>query len=172
MKLTIKNEWAGLKEKLLKLEYQLPEKGENWARACGQFLNNRYRAHLDSQGRGGAPPPLSPITLRLYKRMGNPDGTGIRNHIELESDRQGNKYTVIFGITAGRGTMVAKVQDQGATIKVTQRMRGFLARNGVFLRGSTTHIHVPGRHSWSESNQDARSYARTQLKKLWKDIRS
>ncbi|QLE46402.1 hypothetical protein FD723_40025 (plasmid) [Nostoc sp. C052] len=172
MKVTIvKNEWGQLKAKLRKLEFDLPELGKIWATNCAQFFNTRYREHLRTQGRGGAGPRLSPVTLYLYNRRGNPDGSGIRNFIEIESATEGNKFRIVFGIKAGRASMIAKVQDRGATIKVTERMRGFLARNGVFLRRSTTHINVPGRRSWSETSERTREYAKSTLKEIFPKIR-
>lgn len=172
MKLTIiKNEWGELKTKLGKLESELPELGKIWATNCAHFFNTRYREHLRTQGRGGATPRLSPVTLYLYNRRGNPNGSGIRNFIEIESVTEGNKFRIVFGIKAGRASMIAKVQDRGATIKVSERMRGFLARNGVFLRRSTTHINIPGRRSWSETSAITKEYADSTFKEILKKIR-
>ena len=145
--------------------------GERWARESVQFLDDTYRDHLATQGRGGQPPPLSAVTRHLYRRLGEPNGSGIRNHIEVIYDQQGDRFTATFGIPPGRPTLVAKVQDQGAVIRVTPRMRGFLAQNGVFLKSTTTHIHIPGRHSWEYSLQDAREEAKRKLKDFWEELR-
>jgi hypothetical protein len=172
MKLEItKNEWGQLKAKLLRLETELPGLGRKWAEACANFFNARYREHLRTQGRGGVGPRLSPVTLYLYSRRGHPDGSGIRNFIEIDSVTQGDNFKIVFGIKAGRATMIAKVQDRGATIRVTERMRGFLARNGVFLRRSTTHINVPGRRSWRDTSESTKKFAASQLKEVFREIR-
>ena len=83
---------------------------------------------------------------------GQPDGSGIRKHIEIEV-RPGRLHAIaIWGIPEGKPAMVARVQDRGATIAVTAKMRGFLAaRYGIFLRASTKAIVIPARRSIQES---------------------
>lgn len=166
-----RNDYPQLRNHLTEIEKEVPRMGERWARRSIQFLDDTYRDRLATQGRGGQPPPLSAVTRQLYRRLGQPNGSGIRNHIEVNYNQQGNTFTATFGIPKGRPTIVAKVQDQGASIKVTPRMRGFLARHGVFLKATTTHIHIPGRHSWEYSLRDAREEARRELKHFWEELR-
>lgn len=41
--------------------------------------------------------------------------------------------------------MIASVHEHGARIKVTDKMRGYLASQGMFLKKTTTHIVIPER---------------------------
>jgi hypothetical protein len=170
--LTIKrNDYPLCRNHLTEIEKEVPRMGERWARESVEFLDETYRDRLATQGRGGQPPPLSAVTRHLYRRLGEPNGNGIRNHIKIDYAQQGDTFTAVFGIPQGRPTLVAKVQDQGATTRVTDRMRGFLARHGVFLKSTTTHIQIPGRHSWEYSLQEARDEARKKLKSFWNELR-
>jgi len=168
---TQRNDYPRLRNALTEIEKEVPRKGERWARQSVQFLDETYRDHLATQGRGGQPPPLSAVTRRLYRRLGEPNGSGIRNHIRLTYHQQGAAFTATFGIPKGRPTLVAKVQDVGATIRVTPRMRGFLAYHGIFLKATTTHIQIPGRHSWEYSLRDAKEEAKRNLKRFWEEFR-
>jgi hypothetical protein len=165
-----RNNYPLLRTHITEIEKEVPRLGQRWARESAQFFDDTYRDRLASQGRGGQPPPLSSVTRHLYRRLGEPNGSGIRNHIELTYNQQGNTFTATLGIPQGRPTIVAKVQDQGATIRVTPRMRGFLAMHGVFLKATTTHIQIPARHSWEYSLRDAREEAKRKLKNFWVDL--
>jgi hypothetical protein len=169
--LTVKrNDYPLCRNHLTEIEKEVPRMGEQWARESVEFLDETYRDRLATQGRGGQPPPLSAVTRQLYRRLGEPSGSGIRNHIKIDYAQQGDTFTAVFGIPQGRPTLVAKVQDQGATIRVTPRMRGFMARYGVFFKSTTTHINIPGRHSWEYSIQDAREEAKKDLRHFWDEL--
>lgn len=45
----------------------------------------------------------------------------------------------------GKTGMIAAVQEFGANVPVTQKMRGYLASQGLFLKATTTHIRIPER---------------------------
>jgi hypothetical protein len=66
--------------------------------------------------------------------------------------------------------MIGKVQDRGAVIPVTQKMRGWLAAHGIFLRRDTLHIVIPARNWWSkpleENNRHAKHEFSRRMKKL------
>jgi len=49
----------------------------------------------------------------------------------------------IFGNT--EQSFIATIQEFGATIKVTEKMRAFLHHKGIHLRKDTTHIEIPSR---------------------------
>lgn len=148
----------------------IAEEGRKWAEESVDDLDATYRGHLATQGRGGAPPPLSQITRDLYSQLGDPDGSGIRNHIRTGTAVEGASTTAYLGILDGKPTMVAKVQDRGATIPVTEKMRGFLAAHGIFLRATTTHIVIPPRRSWSDSIHAVRGRAKKRLNRLWVEL--
>lgn len=125
-------------------------------------------ANLEGQGRGGAPPPLSQLTTRIYQETGEPDGSGIRNHLTIEY-RQTDRGTVaVLGIPEGQPTIVAKVQNDGCSIPVTDKMRGFLsAEYGIHLRSTTTHIFVPPRHFWDNALKTVSMRLRDRLKEIF-----
>jgi hypothetical protein len=140
--------------------------GLQWINASTAQHYEILLAYLETQGRGGAPPPLSPITRQLYSRVGEPDGSGIRNHIKVETGRSKNRYWGRVYIADGKPAMIAKVQNDGAIIRVTDAMRGYLAANGVFLRSSTQFIEIPGRHFWDNSQKEAQRRAAKSLRAL------
>lgn len=160
------NTYPQLIEKIERTEQRLPEIGHQWSRAAITNLDRHLRHHLETQGRGGQPPPLSGATHQIYSRIGQPSGKGIRNHIEITYHQEGNKYYALLGIPRGRATMIAKVQDRGTVIKVTPKMRRFLHSVGVHLRADTGTIVIPARYFWSMGNTGARDEAKILLKRL------
>lgn len=166
MKIDIKkNEFSLLRSRITKLSTKVLPVGQEWATQSVNKFEEIYREHLENQGRGGAPPPLSSATEYIYSQDGWPDGSGIRNHIEIITRVDKKGAIALLGIPKGKPTMVAIVQDKGATITVTDKMRGFLASRGIFLRADTIAIVIPGRHSWSESIKTAIKLAKTKLKR-------
>jgi flagellin-like hook-associated protein FlgL len=85
-----------------------------------------------------------------FVRQGNEHG--LSDKIELEIHRTPNGIRTIIGVPAGEPTTIAIVQEQGAAIAVTPKMRGYVAHTwGIYLKASTTHIHVPGKQFWSKA---------------------
>lgn len=169
--LTHKGSYRKLIDKLERQPREVPRKGAKWAGEAVDGLNKRVREHLAEQGRGGEPPPLSAMTRRIYDIDGEPDGSGIVNHLTLEYRKRGSKVIAILGIPQGKPTIVAKVQDRGATIEVTDKMRGFLAAAyGIYLKATTTHIQIPGRHFWEYSVRATNREATRKLKRLFKKL--
>lgn len=166
----IKNQWPNLYQKLDDLKTNLPIATEKWTKKSVNELDQLYRDHLGKQGRGGQPPPLSNATHIIYTHIGEPDGSGILNHIEIKYETTTTSTIAIFGIPEGQPTIIAKVQDQGALIAVTPRMRAFLASCGIYLKASTTHIDIPGRQSWELSTKTAQTEAMRSLKILWNQL--
>jgi len=56
-----------------------------------------------------------------------------------------NGKKVIIGPTGTRNRNLAKIHEYGVTINVTDKMRGYLASQGLHLKKSTTTIHIPER---------------------------
>lgn len=163
------SDWDGLFSRLDKLG-KANVKGKAIMARAAQEMDGAVRNHLSEQGRGGYPPPLADMTKQIYKIDGQPDGSGIVNHLELSYFQIGNKYTACLGIPTGKPTMIARVQNNGCIIQVTDKMRGFLAAQyGIFLRAETTHITIPGRKFWDESIQYTRSRAIARLKTFFAD---
>lgn len=62
-----------------------------------------------------------------------------------------NEETVFIGVKKGTkhgegdAIQIARVHEFGCTIEVTPKMRAFLHYEGIHLKASTTHIHIPAR---------------------------
>lgn len=52
---------------------------------------------------------------------------------------------VEVGVIRGEHAWLAPIHEYGLDILVTDKMRAFLHRNGLHLKSSTTHIHIPER---------------------------
>lgn len=152
MPIEINGSYDGAIAQLQRLK-RFESEGERWARHSARKLKSALIRHLERQGRGGEGPPLSPFTREVYSRLGDPDGSGIRNHIQVVDDRHKSRsqYQSTVGIPSGKPEIVARVQEDGATIPVSSRTRRFFAANGIYIRSSTQAFHVPGRHFWSKS---------------------
>lgn len=144
-------------DRLERLARETTSSGERWAKGLAHQMYDRAILNLETQGRGRLPPPLSEATHKIYAQDGPPDGSGIRNHIEIRYERQGSRFMAIVGVPEGKPSLVARVQERGATIPVSPQMRGWLARHGIFLKSSTTHINIPGRHFWEQAFHDVAS---------------
>jgi hypothetical protein len=112
------------------------------------------------------------MTRHIYKIDGEPDGSGIANHLVLEPLHQtGNHYTAVLGVPEGKPTMLMIVQDQGATVPVSDKMRGFLAAQyGIFLKSSTIAIIIPGRGVWQDSWHESKIHIQTQLDRFFETL--
>lgn len=151
-----KNEFPLLRSRLARMRQEILPVGERWAQEAADDLALTYRAYVATQGRSGSEsPPLSPATEFIYSQYGEPDGSGILNHIETGANASSKGAIAWVAVPKGKPTIVAIVQDKGATISVTPKMRGFLATRGIFLRANTMAIVVPGRGSWSNSIHSA-----------------
>lgn len=139
-----------------------PEKS---AKESAHYFYNKLIENLESQGRGGEPPDLSTATRQIYQVDGEPDGSGIRNHIVVSVNKRGKSWVGSVMIPPGKPTLVAAVQESGATIPVTERMRGFLALRGIYLKSSTNYIYVPGRKFWSKAKTDTKRFTRGKLRR-------
>lgn len=56
-----------------------------------------------------------------------------------------NGSAVEAGVLKGEHKWLAAIHEYGLDIAVTPAMRAFLHRNGLHLKASTTHIHIPER---------------------------
>ncbi len=170
MRIIKRGGYSKLIQKMEKAPQQISRRGTKWAFDNARQVDAKVRHNLETQGRGGEPPPLSYATREIYRQTQEPDGSGIINHLTLEFQRRDNRYIATLGIPEGRPTMIAKVQDQGATIPVTERMRAYFAVFGIYLKPTTTHINVPGRKFWEIALRESRKESQAKLKGLLKEI--
>ena len=150
----------GLYKKLAQLK-EKPERGEVWAKQSAMEFEAKLRSNLAEQKNS-----LSSVTIRLYKLRGSPNGSGIRNHIHNEVESIPGGIRSVVGISQGKPTMVAKVQEYGTTIAVTDKMRGWFGRHGIHLRSSTIFIRIPGRRFWSGAWKAVSRQSRKDLKRI------
>jgi len=174
MKLKIKSTLDGLMAELQNMKENVPIRGEEWAQESANVMASLYRAHLSNQGRrGGYPPALSPATLHMYEVDGPPDGSGIRDHVEQGVLKNHHQVVGFVGIPQGKPTMIARVQNDGAMIPVTDAMRGYLAAQyGIYLRAETKHIYIPARYSWDESIRQSKIISKVLAKKILQSSKS
>jgi hypothetical protein len=160
--LEVKDNLDGLILKLQKMKQDANRRGKQWAEESALTLYKYLHEHLEKQGRDESfPPPLAAATRHIYEISGGSDGSGIRDHIEKGTNMSGSTFVAYVGIPQGEPTMVAKVQNDGAVIPVTEKMRGFLAATyGISLKKETTHIVIPARHFWDKSVKRAKEKAK------------
>lgn len=163
----LQDDFDKLQNKLERIPLEVSRFGQRWVTRSSHYAANYFRHNLETQGRGGAPPRLSDLTLELYNIRGNPDGSGIRNHIGVIIDREGNTWTGTMGVPRGKPTMITRVQNDGATIPVTDKMRGWFAHQGIFLRETTTHFDIPGRQAWSNAQKESQQFAKKELEQFY-----
>lgn len=146
-----KGDFRAAADRLQRLAQDSRLAGQQWAKDRADKMRDRAIVNLEEQGRTRLPPPLSDATKKIYQQDGEPDGSAVRNHIEIHYEQRGSRFLAIVGVPTGEPSRIAIVQEKGASIRVTGVMRGFLASHGIFLRTETTHIQVPGRHFWEEA---------------------
>jgi hypothetical protein len=160
MKLTVKSALSKISDRFDKIR-EVPKKGRSWAESTAIEFESDLHANLIAQRAN-----LSGATLRIYSIRGKPNGSGIRNHISHTKHQTSESLRVTVGVASGKPTMVAKVQEYGTTIKVTEKMRSWFRRSGINLKSSTIFIRIPGRKFWSKALTIAKKNSKVQLKKL------
>lgn len=70
-------------------------------------------------------------------------GDGFPSMIKRLHDLDGAAIEV--GVLKGESAWLASIHEYGCNIPVTDKMRKYLASQGLYLRKETTHIHIPER---------------------------
>jgi hypothetical protein len=140
--------------------------GARWAQHSANRHRDNYLHNLETQGRSGEGPPLSKFT-----RDNPSDGSGIRDWVEVEVRRSPRKTAAVCGIANERAAMIARVQDKGTTIKVTEEMRNYFASTGATPPAMGSVIEVPGRRSWERAIAQSRGQAVAEIKVVWEKYR-
>lgn len=147
MRLDIESNFDSLIQRLERSRKEIPQKGRKiMERAADQMLS-AARHNLETQGRSGIGPPLSPFTLEVYRRTQFPDGSGIRNHMSVTRTGKG----AVVGIAKGEPSEIAKIQNHGAAIAVTESQRQFFRSIGMSLKAKI--VYVPGRRFWDAAER-------------------
>ncbi len=163
------NEYPELIKNIINQRDNIGALGRRWSRDSVHNLDRHLRHNLATQGRS-RPPKLSDATLKIYSIRGEPSGSGIRNHIKIEYQTEQNYSIAILGIPEGKPTTVARTQEYGATIKITPKMRGYLAQFAIYLRADTKVIHIPARFFWSLGNTRGQEESKELLSRLYREL--
>lgn len=150
MQLEYKGGFNPIIAKMLRARQQMEGVAKDWAKESAEDMKVAAIAHLETQGRGGEPPPLSPNTIARYNATKWPDGSGIRDHIDVVPHGSGCAAV----IPEGEHAMIARVQDRGATIP-----------------SAGGYIIVPGRRFWRASWATVKRSSKQKLKRVgavWK----
>jgi|GEM_PF-1189504 hypothetical protein len=102
---------------------------------------------LDKMESGDASwPELHPFTV---SRKGSTkawiDTGELRNQITHRITGKSMSRTIKVGIFQSKKAFIALVLEEGATIRVSERMRKFLHAQGLHLKQSTSELHIPPR---------------------------
>lgn len=138
---------------------------DSWTGDAAQLFAEEYKHLISIQGENDSmPPPLSSATYKMRNTYGEPDGSGIRDHVKVSYSQSSRRtLTANVYIDDPHAAMVASVQEYGAVIPVTDRMRGKLAYAGIFLKAETTHIRIPGRYAWDKAYKNTINKSKQRL---------
>jgi hypothetical protein len=125
---------------LMLLKSKSPKMGEKWVKDSANEFYQQLLHNLETQGRGGQGPALAESTIARYKASGGslPDGSGIRNHIQVRFTRTSRGFNAVVGIPNGDPTMVAIVQNYGCVIQSGNK--SFYVPARYFWTLATDHI--------------------------------
>lgn len=142
---------------------RLPSDGGDWAAKSAVRHKGNYIENLETQGRpGGEGPAVSKFT-----RENPSDGSGIRNWVEVETRKTPRGGAAACGIANERAAMIARVQDQGTTVVVTESMRDYFASRGATPPPVGSIIEIPGRRSWERAIAQSKKEALSDLEWIW-----
>jgi hypothetical protein len=142
---------------------RLPKDGGGWAAKSAVRHKDNYIENLETQGRpGGEGPAVSKFT-----RENPSDGSGIRDWVEVVSNRNPRGGTAACGIANEKAAMIARVQDQGTTVVVTESMRDYFASRGATPPPVGSIIEIPGRRSWERAIAQSKKEALSDLEWIW-----
>jgi hypothetical protein len=162
MKLTTESGFDKLVADIENLRH-LPNAGGDWAAKSAVRHKDNYIENLETQGRpGGEGPAVSRFT-----RENPSDGSGIRNWVEVETRKTSRGGIAACGIANEKAAMIARVQDQGTTVVVTEKMRNYFASRGATPPSVGSIIEIPGRRSWERAIDQSKKEALSDLERIW-----
>lgn len=141
--------------------------GARWAKHSAVRHKENYLHNLETQGRsGGGGPPISKFT-----RENPSDGSGIRDWVDVEVRKRTKQTSAVCGIANERAAMIARVQDRGTTIQVTEEMRNYFASTGATPPAMGSVIEIPGRRSWERAIGQSKEESIAEMKVFWERYR-
>jgi hypothetical protein len=158
--------WTGFYKRLKALPRRIRDELRDVGHGVGTLLVDEIHAGLKSQAPGGqAFDPLNPYTV--WQKGSNLALTGGDMEKSLHYEIRTGGLEVWVGVGAEHA-MVAKIQQRGITIDVTEKMRAYLAANGLHLRVSTTAIVIPPRPFIGPAIRAARPAVRERYRRALK----
>lgn len=135
-----------------------PEKGAARLREMGARVKAATRAAMERLGpelvasiraeMHAVQPGLHPFTVATTGRTQPLVGGALERAVSYRVETTGRGVSVWAGVPASAGgelTMIARVHEHGATIRVTPAMRGYLGAQGLHLRPETDAVVIPAR---------------------------
>jgi len=114
---------------------------------------------------GGSFPRLHPFTAEAKGSDRPLVGGELEQALTFRVTPRGNALVVWAGIAPGPLGRVARVQEYGCTIAVTDRMRAYLHAEGLHLSAATEYIAIPPRPFVRPGLRRARGLVRAALKR-------
>ena len=85
--------------------------------------------------------------------------------------KQVNGKKVSVGVLGGgEQSWLASIHEYGCTIEVTPKMRAYLARTGLYLKNTTTHIQIPERAFLRNGFDNCKDEVMEKAEKLLGDV--
>lgn len=133
---------------LILLKKNTPKIAEKWVKDSANEFHQQLLHNLETQGRGGQGPELAESTLARYRASNGalPDGSGIRNHIQVRFTKTARGFSAVVGIPNGDPTMVAMVQNYGCLIQVGNKS-----------------FYVPARYFWTLASDHIFRYSKRKI---------
>jgi hypothetical protein len=127
------------------LRKALPGILDKAAMQAGFYLEGKILEKIDRGGDGDWL-GLHPFTVSRKKSSKILVDTGqiIRNQLTTRMEARGMRRIIKVGLFHGKA-WISAVHEYGVKIRVTERMRAYLASQGLHLRKSTTVITIPER---------------------------
>ena len=109
---------------------------------AGEIVLKEIKAGYSGRRRRKGWPRLHPFTIE-EKGSNKPlhDTGRLASSVQLGSERG----DLVVGFSDKETAMIAQVHEDGTTIRVSPRMRGFLAARGLHLRKTTETLVIPPR---------------------------
>lgn len=130
---------------------QAPKKMTAAVARSAEFFEKAYIYHLQYPS-----PELSDATQKLKREANLPEEQGLVEQIKLQRKETPRGVKFVVTLESDRAQTIAAVQEYGAAIQVTDKMRGFLSHHGIHLRGDTQVIRIPGRRPMEKAWQDTK----------------
>lgn len=151
-------DWKKAAKKFASLERAMQAAVARAGTRLGPDLAQAIRVEM-----GGSFPRLHPFTAERKGAETPLVGGDLEQAITFRVTPQGRAFVVWAGVAPGPLGRVARVQEYGCTIAVTDRMRAYLHAEGLHLAASTEYVTIPPRPFVRPGLRRARGLVRAAL---------